>query len=1473
MSRRPKIVILGMLTKIPVAGAIWQNVHYLVGLERLGYEPYYVEAHGRTPTPLMVSDDDDAFLLAAEFLDGVMSRFDLGDRWAFHAVHQDDRSYGMSSSRLRRLYQDAALIINLHGSTVPLPEHVETGRLVYLETDPVELEIELYDGRPEAIEFAAHHRAFSTWGLNYGNDDCLVPLPDGIDWLPAPPAVLLDLWPPAPGAGHAFTTVGNWRQWGDLQYRGETYSWSKHHEFLKFLDLPQRTQQAFELALGASSFTETDRALLEEHGWRVGSAAELSADLDSYRKFVAGSHAEFTVAKDQNVRLRSGWFSERSAVYLASGRPVINQDTGFGSYLPTGEGLVTFSDVDDAASAIETINSDYVRHSHAAREIAREYLDAEVVLPRLLAHYGLSRQPAHVSLPVAAGIGGRDTLVARSELGTARRHALRDRLTIARARLRSEGHAGATELGASRRERYERMIERTQALVDKALPSDASVLVVSKGDSQLLRLGARRAAHFPQSADGGYAGYHPSDSGEAIEHANALRERGAEYLLLPQTSSWWLDYYGDFFEELEQTGTLLATREDTCRIYSLTPAATQRGRRLVERMPEPDDAVTDAEDVELRIDLAHALLALDEIEEAGTTLREGLTLEPGEPRLLTALVHYADAAGDQALARQYAAEAAERIGDDLDLNLELARAAWATGRFSVAEERLSALVDRTVDDTRAANELMRFYCERLEAEGVPEQELVDRFAERAEALRNERRLSAHVLFRIADVLVQARRTSEALRFVAAGTDLSETEDAPFQDFVRRLARPAGVAVPLDDARAAAALLTTTGNAYSAAGDAFRAEACWRAAQRFVPEQAAAAFNLAARAVLDGDPTEAMRLLTPFSRVYPDEAASIVWPCVRRRPWPDVAPPHPERFDRLKPPGTAWPRITVVTPSFNQAEYVEETLLSVLNQGYPDLEYIVVDGKSTDGTVDILRRYEHRLTHLIVERDRGQSEAINKGLALATGELVLWLNSDDMLAPGALFGAAATYLATDADVVAGFCCEHDDGRFGLINLPAARQATFNVACLGEIFGRWLKGEFFYQPEVVFTRRILERVGRNLREDLHYTMDYELWLRCAAAGASLEVVPWVIGMFRKHDRQKTSGLDAAIVEQGDVRDSFVVTAPPFERRLEIHSRFSALRRLRRPRVIVSSTRADKIFSADTARELADVLGDEGIATTFTSALDVDAVRDADLVISLLHLHREHEVLRKVRDSRPQIPVIGWSWDNHHHVFANHQAIADVDVLVPGHAFAASYLRSSRSLLRDAVPLCTTQWTRAEATRFFEAHGTGERSDVLYGGFVRYAFAADRNRLVDELRDAGMEGVYLLTEEDLEPYFGLSPNDRFAQWASHKVSLCLPLRQDVSQRFFDALLTGQVPIVPRSMVDLDRIVPPRLQRELPVIRFSSWTPRAVQRGHRAALEAADAGGVEAALRRHRYGLENHMFVNRVRSLVELARTVAEA
>jgi hypothetical protein len=202
----------------------------------------------------------------------------------------------------------------------------------------------------------------------------------------------MDFWEiaAAPDATHdAFTTIGNWeQQWRSVQYKGETYHWSKHHEFQKVLDLPKAVSgQTLELAL--ASLSHDVRQMLQSHGWKIRLAMAFSENPTMYRRYIGGSRGEFTVAKDQNVRLRSGWFSDRSATYLAAGKPVVTQETGFENVLPTGKGLFAFSTIDDARAAIETINSDYPAACASARAIAREYFSSDAVLKPLMTEMGL----------------------------------------------------------------------------------------------------------------------------------------------------------------------------------------------------------------------------------------------------------------------------------------------------------------------------------------------------------------------------------------------------------------------------------------------------------------------------------------------------------------------------------------------------------------------------------------------------------------------------------------------------------------------------------------------------------------------------------------------------------------------------------------------------------------------------------------------------------------------------------------------------------------------------------------------------------------------------------------------------------------------------------------------------------------------------------------------------------------------------
>jgi hypothetical protein len=380
------LVVLGILGSMPFAGVAWQVLHFMEGFRRLGHDVYYLEDTQAWPYDgdANTITDDCRFTLA--YISRLMAWCGFADRWAYRSPVERN-CFGLSESDVSAILRSADALINLTGATVLTDGYLRVPVRVYLETDPVLPQVEAATGRTRTLELLGAHTHHFTFGENLGAPDCLVPQ-SPFAYQPTRQPVVLDWWF-APGstlgsaARGAFTTVANWQQTGkDLEWRGETYTWSKHHEFLKLLDLPRHTSQPLELALACSDLEVLE--LLTAHGWQLVDAMPLSRHILPYRTYIWGSRGEFTVAKDQNVRLRSGWFSDRSACYLAAGLPVVTQDTAFGNVLPTGRGLFAFRSMADILDAFDRINSNYAVHSSAAREVAVEYFGAERVLAQLL---------------------------------------------------------------------------------------------------------------------------------------------------------------------------------------------------------------------------------------------------------------------------------------------------------------------------------------------------------------------------------------------------------------------------------------------------------------------------------------------------------------------------------------------------------------------------------------------------------------------------------------------------------------------------------------------------------------------------------------------------------------------------------------------------------------------------------------------------------------------------------------------------------------------------------------------------------------------------------------------------------------------------------------------------------------------------------------------------------------------------------
>jgi hypothetical protein len=384
-----KLIVVGTMAANPYAGMAWMHMQIVLGLQRLGHDVYYFETTSSWPyDPIrqtLVRDSD----YAVPYLRKVAESFGLGSRWAYRRSYSDKAWLGFDRRRAEDLLANADAVFNVAGATKFAEEGLDVGRAVYLGTDPVTHELAAANDDPAFRWLIDEHHDFATYGENIGTAHSPVPPLPGLKARTRQP-VLLDFWTAGPPSRDVFTTVGNWKQVGhDVEYQGEKYTWSKHHEFLKVIDVPRRVSQPIELATGFSQLDPADRHLLEDNGWRLVDGHAFTNDPWPYRDYVTASAGEFTVAKDQNVRLRSGWFSERSCCYLAAGRPVVTQDTGFGTVLPTGEGLFAFQTAEEAVEALDSIRRDYDRHSRAARIIAEEYFRAEVVLANLLEDLGI----------------------------------------------------------------------------------------------------------------------------------------------------------------------------------------------------------------------------------------------------------------------------------------------------------------------------------------------------------------------------------------------------------------------------------------------------------------------------------------------------------------------------------------------------------------------------------------------------------------------------------------------------------------------------------------------------------------------------------------------------------------------------------------------------------------------------------------------------------------------------------------------------------------------------------------------------------------------------------------------------------------------------------------------------------------------------------------------------------------------------
>jgi hypothetical protein len=404
VSGRLRIVVLGYVVRGPLGGMTWHYLHYLLGLTSLGHDVYFAEDSDDVPScyhPVRdVSDSDPADGLA--FAGETFRRFGLAGRWAYYDAPAGEWKGG-AADRIIDICRTADLLLNVSGVNRMRDWFRSIPRRVLVDTDPAFTQIRNRFS-PESRAYAREHTRLFSFGANIGKPGCRVP-DDGFSWEPTRQPLALDHWTAdrwqpfrgAPWRRRRFTSVMLWNSYPPLEYDGVHYG-TKWHSFQPYASLPGVVRARLELAAGnprwAWSPPEVPEGDLRRDGWQLRDPREVTRDCLTYRRYIFGSDAEFSLAKEGYVVSRSGWFSERSAAYLAAGKPVVAQDTGFSTWLPSGTGLMAFGNLDEARAGIESISARYDVHRRAARDIAAEYFDGRRVLTSLVERAMASSNPA-----------------------------------------------------------------------------------------------------------------------------------------------------------------------------------------------------------------------------------------------------------------------------------------------------------------------------------------------------------------------------------------------------------------------------------------------------------------------------------------------------------------------------------------------------------------------------------------------------------------------------------------------------------------------------------------------------------------------------------------------------------------------------------------------------------------------------------------------------------------------------------------------------------------------------------------------------------------------------------------------------------------------------------------------------------------------------------------------------------------------
>jgi len=382
------IVISGMISADPYqGGATWAVLQYVLGLRALGHRVLLIEPIDPAriqPTGAALCDS-----VNAGYFRQVVSDFGLDD-WGALLLAGSRSTFGISYERVCDVAGEADLLINISGMLADERLLQKIPVRVYLDLDPAFIQV--WHAQGIDMRFGGHTH-FVTIGQAIGQPDCPVPT-CGQSWITTPQPIVLDYWPVADRIVYdGLTTIGNWRGYGSVEHQGVFYG-QKAHSLRTYMTIPRLTEEKFLPALSIHPGEIADLAALAENGWQLLDPARVAATPADYQRFIQGSKAEFAIAKGGYVASGCGWFSDRSICYLASGRPVIAQETGFSRFLPAGSGLFAFSNPAEVLAAIVEMNRDYANHSRSARRLAEAHFDSEKVLSQLLRNLGLAEAPA-----------------------------------------------------------------------------------------------------------------------------------------------------------------------------------------------------------------------------------------------------------------------------------------------------------------------------------------------------------------------------------------------------------------------------------------------------------------------------------------------------------------------------------------------------------------------------------------------------------------------------------------------------------------------------------------------------------------------------------------------------------------------------------------------------------------------------------------------------------------------------------------------------------------------------------------------------------------------------------------------------------------------------------------------------------------------------------------------------------------------